>query len=160
MLNAPYRDRLTKMISVRIVSGWQLKVYSICGESTVEGDVVEAALQYAAENVQWPEDAPVKYGFLTLHSGEEGMWLLVDLWAEDILRHFLFRAPCKAPTDFEPGPSDGTMACVWELSVMVHERQSWVKNVLINPGKPNYANYLCDELSIAASKQGAKNPAE
>lgn len=149
MLSGPYRERLTQMIGVRTVSDWQLKVYTICGEANiVEDQVVEAALHFAANNVDWPVDSPAKLGFLTLNAGEEAMWLLVDLWMEDILHHFLFRAPCNAPEAFGPGPGDGTMACVWELAVIMHERKSWIKHALTTPDQPDYTSYLNNALAI------------
>lgn len=149
MLSAPYQERLTTMVGVHTVSNWQLKVYTICGEATaVENEVVDAALKFAAKHVDWPADSLEKLGFLTINAGEEAVWLLVDLWVEDILRHFLFCAPCDAPEQFGPGPVDGTMACVWELAVVMHERDSWIKHALTTPDRPNYAGYLNDSLAI------------
>lgn len=149
MMNAPYRERLTRMLEVRTVSGWTLKTYSICGAgSVVDPRTVDAAVEFAARHVDWPRDAEAKFGFLTVHAGEEAVWLLVDLWVEDILRHFVFRAPCNSPEDFGPGPCDGTMACVWELAVVMFERASWIKHVLASCGQPNYSAYLRDGLEI------------
>ncbi len=144
----PYRDRKTWLIGVREIRGWHMKVYGICAAGCVLGDtVVEAALAHAGQHVNWP-DRESGFGFITLHVGEEAVWLLADLWVEDILRHFLYRAPLHFPDQFDNGPDDGTMACVWELAVFCHERDAWVKYVLSRPHNPGYHAYLSDSLAI------------
>lgn len=149
MMKVPYDDRLTRMPEVRTVADWKLKIYTICGPgSVVETQTIEAAIRFAVEQVDWPSEAKNKYGFLTLHAGEEAVWLLVDLWMEDILRHFVFRAPCDAQEDFGPGPDNGTMACVWELAVIMHERESWIRHVLATDEQPNFAAYVEEALEI------------
>lgn len=145
---APYKARCTVMNSVREIAGWKLKVYTIHEtDREIEQEILGAALQYAADHVDWPEDRK-GYGFLTIHVGNEAVWLLVDFWADDILRHFLFRAPVDHPRKFGEGPKDGTMACVWELAVFVHERDSWIKHVMSQPENPDYEVYLSDGLEI------------
>lgn len=145
---APYKDRCTVMNSVREIAGWKLKVYTIHEtDRKIEPEIVEAAALYAVDHVNWPEDYK-GYGFLTIHMGNEAVWLLVDLWVNDILRHFLFRAPVNAPTQFGEAPKDGTMACVWELTVFVHERDAWIRHAMQQPEEPNYEVYLSDGLEI------------
>lgn len=158
MMISPYRERRTRSHGVRAISGWQLKIYSICGGSgKVDETTLGAALRHAETHVQWPEHI-AKYGFLTVHVGEEGVWLLVDLWVDDILRHFMFRAPVESPQQFGPAPDDGTLACVWELAVIVHERSSWIANVLTNPSQPDHDAYLRACLEIEPLAEIASNP--
>ena len=128
------------MIGVREINGWQLKLYFVSlHNKQFSEQVVEAALQHAERNVPWPNRSQ-GYGFVTIHFGEQ-IWLLVDLWVDDILRHFLFRATYENPTHFVVGPDDGTSMCVWELEITKHERDSWVKHVLSNPADPSFAGY-------------------
>ena len=84
--------------------------------------------------------------FLTVHLGEEAVWLLVDYWLDDLLFHQLFRADLETPTSFEQVETEGPMACVWELEVIVHERHAWVKHVLND--SPSVEDYLKDRLSV------------
>ncbi len=145
---APYRDRRTWLIDVREIKGWQLKVYGICAHGCqLHTDVVDAAVWHVSQNVDWG-DAETGYGFVTFHSGEEAVWLMVDLWANDILRHSLFRAPLSQPDQFQPGPVDGTIACVWELAVLFHEREAWVKHVLSSTDIADFQAYMRDVLNI------------
>jgi hypothetical protein len=145
---APYRDRRTWLIGIREICGWQLKVHGICAAGRQLKEVtIESALAHAEKHVRWP-DRESGFGFITLHFGEQAVWLLVDLWVEDILRHFLYQAPLAQPDQFTDGPTDGTMACVWELAVMQHERASWIKHVLSRPEDPDYQVYLRDSIEI------------
>ena len=145
----PYRDRRTWLIGVRVIRAWKLKIYAIVADGcAVEDDVVEAALAHAKSHVPWPDGLDVNRGFLTIHVGEEAVWLLVDLWVADIMRHFLYHAPLQSVTDFRPGPADGTTACVWELSVIQHERNAWVTHVLSTPESPDLLAWENDCLNL------------
>lgn len=83
---------------------------------------------------------------MTIHAGEQ-LWLLVDLWVDDILRHFLFRGRGDNPVQFVAGPPDGTSMCVWELEIVKHERDAWVEHVLTKPAKPSFPAYLAAACS-------------
>ncbi len=145
----PYQHRRTWPIGVHDIGNWQLKVYGICASGCeLTTPTIEAAMEYARKHVRWPDRDP-GCGFLTLHVGEESVWLLVDLWVDDILRHFLYQAPLDQPDQFGPGPGDGTMACVWELAVLAGERTAWIEHVLSRPDDPDYPGYLADSLEIA-----------
>ena len=144
----PYTDRRTWLMDVCELKGWKLKLYAICAEGCeLEQRSIEAAMRYAEEHVNWPE-TETRCGFITLHIGEEAIWFLVDTWVEDILHHNLFRAPLSSPEQFEPGPSDATMACVWEMSVMLHERDAWVRHVMSNPAAPDLIGWEADCLEL------------
>jgi len=143
----PYEPRRTKMLDVHQVNGWWLKLYTISlSNHSADPDVVESAIDHIQKNVKWP-DRTEGYGFVTLHFGQY-IWLLVDLWVDDILRHFIFRSTYENPNDFSDGPDDGTTVCVWELEITKHERDAWVKNVLSTPAQPNFKNYLNESLEI------------
>ena len=145
-----FRDRQTWPIEVREVHGWKLKVYGICADGCELNPVmIDDAMRHASTHVHWPSDVN-GYGFVILHHGEEAVWVLVDLWVNDILRHFLYRAPLSDPEQFASGPDDGTMACVWELAVMLHERKAWIEHVLSRPSNPDYDAYLSDTIKIDA----------
>lgn len=147
-----YRDRRTWLIAARELADWKVKVYGISasGDDLPE-NVVESALAHAASHIPGKAPRASLYGFMVLHAGTEAVWLLVDLWFDDILHHFLFRAPLKEPNRWAPPPADGTMACAWELEVVKHERDAWVRHVLSRPEEPDFGAYLGDHLEIAGA---------
>lgn len=160
---SPYRDRRTWLISVRELADWKVKVYGISasGEDLPEA-VLESALAHAADQIPGGIESTsregMSCGFIVLHTGTEAAWLLVDLWFEDILHHFLFRAALEDPTRWTSPPNDttaagdtaagGVMACAWELEVIQHERDAWVRHVLSRPEEPDFDAYLNDHLAI------------
>ncbi|MEM7454517.1 MAG: hypothetical protein AAF456_09205, partial [Planctomycetota bacterium] len=95
----PYAKRNTFPIEVLNVDRWLLKLYGITLQNQpVDRTIVEAAKSYVSDVAgDWPRGAGHCYGFVTLHTGEEANWLLVDLWKADILHHFLYRSLIDQP---------------------------------------------------------------
>ncbi len=147
----PYRARRTWSQGVVQSGSWWLKTYGIAAPGrALPGAVFQAAMAYVNGRLPTPDPQDPNHGFVTLHAGEEAVWLLVDLWAKDILLHFLHKAPCNNPTDFAPAPANGIHACVWEMEVSKHERDAWVYHVLSHPGQPRLEAYRNDCLRIDA----------
>ncbi len=81
-------------------------------------------------------------GFAVVHDGEAGTWLLMDWWAHgDILCQ---RLSHDAGAGFVPVDHRPLTACVWELAVLAHERDAWVRHMM--RGKPSAEGYLADRL--------------
>lgn len=146
----PYRPRRIECVGSHVWSAWHLKQYVMNGNASPSSrDVLSHAEAYAQAMLSVDKQNDyVKAGFITLHFGEEAVWLLIDLWYRDILHHFLHFAPIDEPHLFRPAPSDGTTACVWELEVTNHERNAWVKHVLSDPGHPDLDAYMADRLVV------------
>ncbi|EHK64266.1 hypothetical protein [Achromobacter arsenitoxydans] len=83
-------------------------------------------------------------GFCIAHVGEEAVWLLVDWWMSGgIVCQRMLSAPLAQPDHFSP-VSAPALACVWELTVIAHERDAWVRHMLAD--EPNARGYLEDVL--------------
>ncbi len=145
----PYRRRKTWSLGSRQVGDWRLKTYGIVVAGTrIDDAMIAAAFGAVARQIAVTLAQGSGHGFVILHRGDQGVWLLIDRWAGDILHHVLLRAPLDEPAAYAPGPEDGTMACVWEMAVMQHERDAWVRHVLSQPAAPDFAAYLADQLEI------------
>ncbi|MEM7475823.1 MAG: GNAT family N-acetyltransferase [Planctomycetota bacterium] len=145
----PYKPRRTRLVKVERIKEWNLKLYTIhAGAELLDSSVLEAAIRFARDQVPWPSDHATPFGFITVHRGEQAIWLLVDLWVRDILHHFVYCSSPMDPMEFQAGPQDGTNSCVWELEVTRHERDAWVRHVLSDPLEPAYNIYLEDSLEI------------
>ena len=57
-------------------------------------------------------------------------------------------APLATPRQFTE-VKETTMACVWELQVMCHERNAWVQHGMKSP-EPDFHAYMADVLNIDA----------
>ena len=144
---SPFRDRRTSLIEVVSIAGVNIKLYGICARGAEIADAtVNSAHSFMHREVAFGSAA--KFGFAVLHHGEEAMWLLVDWWIEDILHQQLFWSSLDDVNNFQPGPPNHEMACVWELSVITHERNAWVKHTMLDPERADFDAYLADALSI------------
>lgn len=146
--SAPFQDRRTWLIEVAEVADRKLKVYGICAHGLeIQSSTVTAAKRFVAADVRFPDQA--SHGFLILHHGEEAMWFLVDCWVEDVLHQQLFFSDLDDVENFRVAPPNHEIGCVWELPVIAHERDVWVKHIMTDPAKADYDAYLADVLTIA-----------
>lgn len=145
--SAPYVDRRTWLIEIGEISKVTFKIYGMVGKGKeILPSSVERAKSFVESNVDFGDRA--KFGFVVMHHGEESMWLLVDWWVEDILHQKLFNAPIDNVEDFQDATIGHELACVWELLVTCHERDAWVKHIMLDPQNADFAAYLEDTLSI------------
>ncbi|MEM9234805.1 MAG: hypothetical protein AAGA69_11295 [Pseudomonadota bacterium] len=73
-------------------------------------------------------------GFVILHQGNVGTWLLVHWWAHaDIQLAFLAMRPPGGDQFYLQGERH-FHACVWEQVVISHERDAWVEQVMKTGG--------------------------
>jgi len=149
----PFTQRTTRWIDTIDLNGWQLKVYTITTGSAVGEDVVAAALSRVAPDLPEVEEPGV--GFVIIHHGDQGIWLLCDTWHGDIIIQTVYRADHTAPTDFVAVPNGGPTACVHELEVHNHEAHALIHSILI-PDKPDPAAYLADTFSLDPAN--SRNP--
>jgi hypothetical protein len=131
-----YSPRLVKALPPIAVCGRILKVYGMFKDPARGSTVPEPDwLQHHAASVLreplQPRDHPV--GFLILHYGSEGDYLLVSQWYDaDMLKHWVRGAVVDADggTSFAPLAQRDLIACIWELEVIRFERDAWINTVL------------------------------
>jgi hypothetical protein len=147
-----YRPRAFWSLGVDEHDDWRLKVYGITysGESP-DQRVVEAALQVARARLPQPTGSGGRkgIGFFGVHQGRTSNFAYVDWWGEepDELHHHVWFSTIEDPASFRPARQDEPIACVWDLRVLWHERDAWVRHVLANPKAPDFEAYLLDDIS-------------
>ena len=134
----PYEKRSYASLGLWSEDAWALKVYGIdhraerFRESAVDPAIVAAARAKVRAHLPEVEREGDHHhtGFVILHRGIGGTWLLLHWWVqESICAEALWKAPDESPTEFEAGPGS-FMACVWELVVIDFERRAWVDAML------------------------------
>jgi hypothetical protein len=138
---ALYRPRPARALGVWELGGMRLKVYHI-GPAAPDAGRLEDVRAEAARigPAARAEGEDHGLGFVVIHDGEVGTWLLLDWWAHgDILcqRLSLDDGGGFASVDDRP-----LTACVWELPFLAHERDAWVRHMMT--GAPDPAAYLAD----------------
>ena len=133
---------------LRVLPAWQIgalavKVYHI-GVSDPSKALVQSARDEAArmDQAAMTEGDAHGLGFVVIHEGEAGTWLLMDWWAHgDILCQ---RLSFGQNAQFEPVDDRPLAACVWELAVISHERDAWIRHMMSGSADPE--GYLSDRL--------------
>ncbi|GGY65266.1 hypothetical protein [Streptomyces omiyaensis] len=131
-----YTPRLVKALPPVRANGRTLKAYAMFADPERSGEPPKPDWleRHAAAVLHEPlagGDHPA--GFLILHRGAEGTYLLVSQWYDaDMLKHWVRGAVVDAEgeTSFAPLPQRDLIACVWELEVVKFERDAWVNTVL------------------------------
>lgn len=144
-LQEPYRTRAIRFLGLWNANGWRLKVYGIAYRGERPGsDVVAAAKTIAIAALPQPPHTEGRYGvgFLIIHEGRDGYWVLLDWWEHEcVVHHKLFEAPLDKPYEMR-AVTNGMMACTWELAVFAFERQAWIDAILDNRAGPDIEGYL------------------
>lgn len=137
----PYQHRPVRFIELwRPIDGWQLKVYGInvdqnrnSDASVVDKHLLAEAKATIASTLQRPGatgNAAHGIGFMIVHQGILGNWIMLDWWSHEILwNQLLFRSESATAPDIVP-VTNGIIACVWEIPLICFERDAWVRLVL------------------------------
>ena len=147
-----YEPRLVSFERIEEVNELKVKVYTISKGEEFRSTVT---LENAISNLEEWLKISKKLGLTThgianliVHEGRDGVWSLVNWWVGgEMLQNLTFFSPRSSPDEFEVCPEDGSMACVWEMSVVCHERKAWMKHVLKNAKSPNFKGYLDDVIN-------------
>lgn len=145
----PYAKRRFARLGLWTIGDFQLKAYGITAHVERESDIIPTDLVRAArdhtiriEAEARTEGGHFNLGFVVVHEGLVGTWLLMDWWAHDDIRcQLLSLAQHSAAPRFE-SVSRPLAACVWEALPIAHESHAWVKHMLSD--KPDREAYLSD----------------
>lgn len=147
----PYRPRPVRPLGVREVGGWRLKAYGIAARADAPRPaLVDAVWRAAAELLPDPgADGVHGLGFVVAHDARPACFALIDWWVRgyDLYQRYL-RAPLDRP-DRLAVLTTPTVGCVWELAVVQHERDAWIRHVLRRPAEPDVDAYLADVLEVS-----------
>ncbi|MEM1125763.1 MAG: hypothetical protein AAGI71_03855 [Bacteroidota bacterium] len=146
----PYVPRRIAFREVRRVGDWAVKLYTITNRPAFSAEATVEAVGWALPH--WLERAeasplPVyRVAFLIVHEAREGLWILLCWWAGgEMVETVVHFASHDVPAHLKPSPHEGSLVCVWELEVMLHERRAWIEHVL-RPA-PDLPAYLNDVLN-------------
>jgi hypothetical protein len=127
-----YQPRAVTQYGVEVINGWSTKVY---GLREPQPALITAAKEIAREVLPPGEGA----AFVIAHRARPACFVLVYWWATEVdlsLRYF--RSPLERPAELESLPANA-VGCVWELALVGHERDAWVRHML---GDGDLAAYL------------------
>lgn len=132
----PFRYLPRKVFDLGIVSGaWTAKVYAVISEAWKEQDLptreqIAAAVSEAMAGLQGELDHEL--GFAIFHLANDGQYLLLTRFSNaNNLRHIVSSVTVTEGALKLARLSDPmTIACVWELRLMMFEADAWIETVL------------------------------
>lgn len=146
-----YKDRRIEFKKPIAVWDWKVKIYTITNKQIFEAQntLEEVLLQLP----NWLNEAAksilptYNQAFLIVHEAREGTWILLNWWTGgEMIETKVFFAEVETPKAIKPSPHKNSLLCVWELQVLSHEREAWIRHVLSNAEIPAYEHYLTDYL--------------
>lgn len=147
-LSEVYRTREIRFLDFWSIDELTLKAYCIIYDGRPLNDqLVETAFRTAKQRVSESALATHHYGagFVGIHQGKTGNFVFVDWWAdENELHHHVYVSPSDSPEKLAYKTPTGLAACAWDLYLISHERDAWVRHVLANETKPDIDSYLSD----------------
>ncbi|MEP3891561.1 MAG: hypothetical protein ABJN69_13965 [Hellea sp.] len=129
--------------------GVKFKAYLVTIDSShaVPTEMIDNAKSYidlTLPAIRQQEGCDHGLGYVVLHMGEMGNWLLIHWWAyEDIALRMLASSEL-GNTVFKSEDHRRFHACVWEHVVIDHERNAWVDKAMSDTGHEE--RYLQDRL--------------
>ena len=145
-----YAPRPVRPMGVRSFGDWRLKLYGIAYRGDQPSpELVQAALRAGEATLPIPARRGDRYGvgFLGIHDGRDSNFVFVSWWQnENELQHRVFYSALDRPLELRAATPEEPIACVWDLSVIGHEREAWIRHVLSRPGGGDPEAYLADVL--------------
>lgn len=148
-----YKARKIRFFELLKVNGWAIKAYTITNRanfhsSEILENVKRALPKWLSEAERTTLDT-YKKAFLIVHEGREGVWVLLNCWTGgEMIQTKVFFIEYHKPGTIQDSPyAPNSLLCVWELEVFVHERTSWINNVLRKAESPQFDYYLMDVLN-------------
>ena len=83
---------------------------------------------------------------LILHQGKEGCFAIINWWIdENMLQNFVYLI--EEGQDYKLFSANGITTCVWEMAILWHERNAWVKHILMKNENPDFKAYLNEQFN-------------
>ena len=148
-----YKPRTIEFKELITIEDWRVKVYTITkGETFENHEFYDSAIAQLPKWLQMENgfnSSHENIGFLIFHVATEGIFSIINWWVgKNMLNTVVFITDPEQPEAFKKISGDGLGPCVWELEIINHERQSWMKNMLKKEPDPDYNKYLSDTISI------------
>ncbi len=151
-LSEPYQPRPTRFLGLWQLENWRMKAYGISyGDTVLSAELVQRARDIAVARLAESAEQTAHYGvgFVGIHQGKTSNFVFVDWWAsENELHHHVYVSPSADSMELVYQTPSGLAACVWDLLVIAHERDAWVKHVLKHDGGPDLEVYLSDRFHV------------
>lgn len=146
-----YHSRPIRFLEIWQIDNWDLKVYSITyGVSSLDENLIKEARRVIEKRLAESAEQTNHFnmGFVGIHQGKTGNFVFVDWWAdENELHHHVYVSSPTQPDKLKYITPTGLSACAWDLFLIGHERDAWVKHILMKAETPDFEGYLAARMN-------------
>lgn len=137
-----YNPRNIEFKGVHSVKNWEIKTYSIVYEKkSFAMELEKESLKLLQSDLPEIDDNTHGLGFMIMHHGKGSNFVLLDWWCnKNELKQQVYYSSKGAPGILRKQNGVASIACVWDLIIINHERNAWVLNMMSE--QPNKINYL------------------
>jgi len=128
-----FQPRACCYLGILTVGEYRYKGYQISADLDAPRGAVDNATLcdwLGLASKAWHSDVDHGVGFVIVHFAADGDYLLLSRWTDaNMIRHRVF---ALLPTQGPLALADSSIiACVWELKLMMAERDAWLDSVLL-----------------------------
>lgn len=143
-----YQPREIKKLSILPHNDINWKQYLIRYNHHEPADALIEAAGRLLTDGDTPVDPSHKAGFLVIHAGMDMDFILIGYWVNgnELMLKVWKCAPGQTDQLMAADLNTSSMACTWDIVVINHERDAWVKHIL-TPAEPDVDAYVHDQLA-------------
>lgn len=143
----PYAERNCSFYKLLALENWRVKVYTLTARPAFESEEVLRNVETNLSALLEEASDHHHSAFVIIHEGTDGVWILLNWWTgKEMLRTNTYFTSFQEKDKMTLLPAQGSMACVWELPVINHEKNAWVRHILKNAASPDFENYYKDVI--------------
>lgn len=140
-----YQERHITFHEQVAAGNWVVKIYTISPKASFESEEVLKSVKSKLPTLLEEASNHHHSAFLIVHEGTDGVWSLVNWWTgREMLRTKTYFTSFQEKERLSLLPANGSLACVWELPLINHEKNAWVKHILKKPSQPAFEDYYQD----------------
>jgi len=141
-----YKKRRIQFNGIHTANGWHIKSYSIVYDTkSFSIELENESFKLLKTDLPKITESVYGLGFMITHHGKDSNFVLLDWWCnENELQHQVYYSTKKSPEKLKKQDRSFPIACVWDLIIINHERNAWVKDIMTKQSdKSNYLkNYI------------------
>lgn len=137
-----YKAREIQFKGIQNIKEWKMKRYSISYNSeSFSGELENESLMLLQNVLPKIDNTNYGVGFMIVHHGKGANFVLIDWWCnENELQQRVYYSSKNSPEKLILQDGNSPIACVWDLTVINHERNAWMEHMMTE--KPKLSNYL------------------
>ncbi|MFP3943581.1 MAG: isochorismatase [Alphaproteobacteria bacterium] len=143
----PFRPRSVRYAGIREEHGWRIKQYRVTYENRpYRPEDFAPAIETALGVLPQPPVTPARPGVAVLiaHQGREADYLVLAWWDNE--NELPVRVWVRDGSGWRTAGTSESF-CVWDLEILWHEREAFVRHMLSPPAGPDAQAYLEDNFT-------------